>query len=79
MKKAYLVTYHRTEAVVAAETRGKALFAAVGCLRELGYQSPLPDTKIRRAPDFDQWAEIDETGAFWDPNVLPRNTTARSG
>lgn len=30
--------------------------------------------RVVRAPEFDQWAEVDATGHAWDEKMLPRNT-----
>ena len=74
MKKAWLVRYDGTDGICAAQTRGEALFHAIANLRDLGSRASVHNTTARRAPDFDQWAELDSTGVCWDANALPRNT-----
>lgn len=73
MKKAWRIrTSGFPDGVVAAETRGQAIAKAFQACGEVGYNTAWKDHKATRAPEFDKWAELDETGACWDEKLLPR-------
>ena len=42
--------------LVAAPTRGCALFGVVACLVDIGYRPRLGSVRVRRAPVADRWA-----------------------
>lgn len=75
MKRAWQTTWGGISSIVAAETRGKAAAATMRTVREMyGSKASWKSLRVVRAPEFDQWAEVDATGHCWDRRLLPRNT-----
>jgi hypothetical protein len=71
MKKAWRATWVGGAGIASAETRGQAVFRLFHELKEHGYKPKLGEIKCRRAPEHDGWAELDNTGSFWDERYLP--------
>jgi len=71
VKKAWRLTHCGTTGIMAAHTRGQAIFRLFHELKDLGSKPRLRDIKCRRAHEHDEWAEVDESRACWDERYLP--------
>ena len=70
MKRAYRVTVYGVSGIIAAETPGQARFHVFRTL-DLRGSKGLSEIKVRRAPEHDEWAAVDSTGACWGECYLP--------
>jgi len=73
MKRAYRVTAYGETGIIAAQTPGQAKFNLLRTLRSLGVCGPegIRVIRVRRAPEHDEWAEVDSTGTCWTECYLP--------
>lgn len=57
MKRAYRTTWNGIVSIVAAESRTGARYARYWNAVNAGYCLSLIDIRVRRAPEYDGWAE----------------------
>jgi hypothetical protein len=72
MKRAYRTIWKGHETICAAETPGHARAITVRIFRAANYKGDFTQVNVRRAPQFDAWAEVDESGYGWDVRDLTR-------
>lgn len=72
-KRAYRTVWDGTASVVAARSRGQAVARTLAQIREAGYRATFTAVRAVRVPEFDGWAEVDESGVCWDEKYLPRD------
>jgi hypothetical protein len=72
MKLAWCVTWCGEKAIIAAETRGQALFRTLDSIHEAGYRPTIGELHCRRAPEWDEWAAVESSRACWNPEYLPK-------
>lgn len=73
MKKAWRTNWGGMESIVSAETRGQAAARTMRAVEEVyGQKQSWKGLRVRRAPEYDAWAELDATGNCWDEACLPR-------
>ncbi len=79
MKVAWRTNWRGTVSICAAETRGKAIAKTIRSIGEAGYitrenkKVVWGQVKATRAPEFDGWAEVDQSGSLWFEDDLPRD------
>lgn len=74
--KAYRTTLIGLVSIVAARTPAQAKHRTLRSAHEAGYYScRYTDVRCVRAPEFDQWAELDGSGACWDASRLSPTPT----
>jgi hypothetical protein len=73
VKKAYRTKFMGCTSIVAAEKRSQARYLTFKAAEEAGWRVKLTEPMtIRRAPEFDGWAEVDETRRCYSECYLPK-------
>jgi hypothetical protein len=70
-KRAYRTVLWGFASIVSARSRGQAIARTLAAYRETLRTAEWKDVKCRRAPEFDGWAELDESGSPWDAAARP--------
>jgi len=72
MKRAWMTIALGIKSITATETRGQAIARTLRSARECGYQIQWTQIRARRRPEYDDWAEVDESKGLWDEALLPK-------
>jgi hypothetical protein len=70
MKRAYRTTWKGFTSIVAAESVAQARSRTKACANEVDWYPAWIDIRVRRAPEYDGWAAVDETGHCWAEDQL---------
>ncbi len=70
MKKAYRVWWRGIAGIVAATSPGQARAKMVRQGQDAGYKPKFPDVTAKRVPQYDEWAEQDQSGYPWSEEHL---------
>lgn len=74
IRLAFRTTLSGVVSVVAADSPAQAKYRTLRSARDAGYRVEFTDLRCRRAPEFDEWAELDGTAHPWDPKLVPTTT-----
>lgn len=66
MKKAYCTTWNGITSIVAAESVSQARSRTQASANEAGYGPEWCDIRVVRAPEWDEWAAVDERNVKYD-------------
>lgn len=72
MKKAYVTEACGIKALVAAETRGKAVNKTLLSANDVGFNFQFTDFKVKRVKRFDAWAQTDDAKSIYDPDYIAK-------
>ncbi len=70
MKRAWRTTWNGIVSIIAAETRGQAVSRTLNSACEAGWPAKFTAVKAVRAPEFDGWAEQDQSKTPWSEEHL---------
>lgn len=75
-RRAWRTSWNGIDCIVAADSRAKAVASTWRSAFDAHYEVEWKDIRARRAPEYDQWAEVAPAGRPIDPKLVPLNVEA---